>query len=83
MGLAMAREAKAPLNERGIGAGTKLAVYASSEVHMSIPKAIALLEIARDNLRMIAVDESFRMKPEELERAMRRDVESGVEPLAS
>jgi aromatic-L-amino-acid/L-tryptophan decarboxylase len=82
MGLAMAREAKCPANERGVRAGIALAVYASSEVHMSITKAIALLGIGRDNLRLIPVDDSFRMDPEQLENAIRRDKKRGITPLA-
>ncbi len=38
MGLAMAREAKLPANETGASGGV---VYASEQVHMSIPKAVA------------------------------------------
>ena len=45
MGLAMAREAKMPANESGVGTGG--AVYASEEAHMSIPKSVALLGIGR------------------------------------
>jgi aromatic-L-amino-acid/L-tryptophan decarboxylase len=45
MGLAMAREATAPANECGLREGVAAAVYASTEAHMSIPKAIALLGI--------------------------------------
>src|SRR5579872_2575948 len=45
MGLAMAREARAPANERGMNAGG--VVYASDEIHMSIPKSVALLGIGR------------------------------------
>src|SRR5580765_5174536 len=45
MGLAMAREAKAPANQKGVRSGPPTAVYASSEAHMSISKAIALLGI--------------------------------------
>src|SRR5579864_9848516 len=48
MGLGMAREAKAPANERGMNTGA--VVYASDEIHMSIPKSVALLGIGRDNL---------------------------------
>ena len=48
MALAMAREAKAPANETG--AQPSCVVYASEQVHMSIPKAIALLGIGRKNL---------------------------------
>jgi len=80
MGLAMAREAKAPANEKGVNSHG--AVYASEEVHMSIPKSVALLGIGRENLRLIRTDESFHMAPDELERAIRRDKEAGKVPLA-
>lgn len=63
MALAMAREAKAPANERGVREAPPLAIYASTEVHMSIPKAVALLGIGRENLRLIPVDDTFRMIP--------------------
>jgi aromatic-L-amino-acid/L-tryptophan decarboxylase len=82
MGLAMAREAKLTANECGVRATAPHAVYASTEVHMSIPKAVSLLGIGRDNLRLIPVDESFRMLPEALEQRMRRDEELGITPLA-
>lgn len=82
MALAMAREAKTPANERGVPAGDGLAIYASTEIHMSIPKAVALLGLGRKNLHLIPVDESFRLIPEELERRMRQDKEKGITPVA-
>jgi aromatic-L-amino-acid decarboxylase len=75
MGLAIAREAKSPANERGVGTGG--VVYASEEVHMSIPKSVALLGIGRANLRLVPTDESFQMIPDELDRAMQRDKAAG------
>jgi aromatic-L-amino-acid/L-tryptophan decarboxylase len=82
MALAMARESKSPVNESGFTDGRQTVVYASSEVHMSIPKSIALLGIGRDHLRLIPVDEAFRMKPSELENAIKSDLDAGKRPLA-
>src|SRR5579862_850849 len=79
MGLTMAREAKLPANERGARRGT---VYASTEVHMSIPKAVALLGIGRDNLRLVACDDEFRIRCDELRQAIQRDIEAGITPIA-
>lgn len=81
MGLAMAREAKLPVNAQGFGSRRGM-VYASEEAHMSIPKSIALLGIGRDNLRLIPTDETFHMIPEELERMMLRDHAAGSVPIA-
>jgi aromatic-L-amino-acid/L-tryptophan decarboxylase len=80
MGLAMAREAKVPANEKGISPG--LVVYASDEVHMSIPKAVALLGIGRENVRRIPADASCRMIPGELDKHMRQDLAAGKTPVA-
>jgi glutamate/tyrosine decarboxylase-like PLP-dependent enzyme len=79
MALAMAREAKLPANETGARPGV---VYASEQVHMSIPKAIALLGIGRKNLRLIPVDDAFRMRTDALEAAIAEDRRSGRTPIA-
>jgi len=79
MALAMAREARVPANESGARPGT---VYASEQVHMSIPKAVALLGIGRDHLRLIACDEAFRIRTDALRDAIARDVATGLTPIA-
>jgi len=79
MGLAMAREAKLPANQTG---AQRCVVYASDEVHMSIPKAVALLGIGRDNLRRIPVDDDFRMRIDSFRAALSADRESGRLPIA-
>jgi aromatic-L-amino-acid/L-tryptophan decarboxylase len=80
MGLAMAREAKMPANEKGIETGG--VIYASDEIHMSIPKSVALLGIGRDNLRLIPTDGSLRMIPQELEVRILHDKAAGKTPVA-
>ena len=80
MGLAMAREARTPANERGVAPGA--VVYASEEVHMSIPKSVALLGIGRGNLRLIPTDSALRIKTAELERQIAIDKSAGRFPVA-
>ena len=70
MGLAMAREKCLAANDRGAQPGV---VYASTEAHMSIGKAVALLGLGRQNLRLIPVDAEFRLRPDELQSAIERD----------
>ena len=79
MGLAMAREAKAPAREKG---AQPAIVYASSEVHMSIPKAMSLLGLGSDNLRRVPVDDAFRLRVDALEDAIAHDKAAGRKAIA-
>ncbi|HEY2339733.1 MAG TPA: pyridoxal-dependent decarboxylase [Steroidobacteraceae bacterium] len=79
MALAMAREARSPANVSGVRPGV---VYASNEVHMSIPKAMAVLGLGRDNLRLIPTDERLRMSLPDLRAAIVADRNRGLTPLA-
>lgn len=79
MGLAMAREAKAPANEAGATGGV---VYASSEVHMSMGKAVALLGLGRSNLRLLPTDADLRMDLAALRGAISDDRAAGRVPMA-
>jgi len=79
MGLAMAREARAPANEAGVAGGV---VYASREVHMSLGKAVALLGLGRENLRLLPSDADLRLDPDALRDAVSEDRASGRTPVA-
>ncbi len=79
MALAIARENILPANEDGARPGV---IYASEQVHMSIPKAIALLGIGRNNLRLLPVDADFRLRAETLESAISADRKAGRTPMA-
>jgi len=82
MGLAMAREAKIPANEHGLFRTKRGVIYASEQVHMAVPKAVAMLGIGRENLRHVACDDAYRMLPLRLEEAIRRDKAEGFIPVA-
>jgi aromatic-L-amino-acid decarboxylase len=79
MGLCMAREAKAPAHQAGVRGGV---IYCSTEAHMSIAKAAALLGLGYDAVRRIPVDKSFRMDMRDLRQAIRGDIEAGRTPIA-
>jgi aromatic-L-amino-acid decarboxylase len=79
MGLAMAREARVPANDAGGSGGV---VYASSEVHMSIGKAVSLLGLGRQNLRLLPCGDDFRLSPSALRSAVADDRAAGRTPLA-
>jgi glutamate/tyrosine decarboxylase-like PLP-dependent enzyme len=79
MALCMAREAKAPANQSGVQGGV---VYCSTEAHMSIAKAVALLGLGQGAVRLIAVDHDFRMLADDLRAAITRDLELGKVPIA-
>jgi len=87
MALAMARESRTPANDRGMfGSKTlganRAVVYASQQVHMSIPKAVAMLGIGRENLRYVDCDDAYRMIPLALERVLAEDESCGHKPIA-
>jgi glutamate/tyrosine decarboxylase-like PLP-dependent enzyme len=79
MALAMARESRLPANDDGARPGV---IYASSEAHMSIAKAVALLGIGRRNLHAIEVDDRFRLDVAALKAAIEKDRNSGLTPIA-
>ena len=80
MGLAMARESRTPANESGVARPG--IVYASEQVHMSIPKAVALLGLGRQNLRLIPCDDTFRIRLDLLRHAIAADLHAGRPPIA-
>jgi glutamate/tyrosine decarboxylase-like PLP-dependent enzyme len=60
----------------------KAVIYASQQVHMSIPKAVAMLGIGRENLRYVDCDDAYRMLPSALDRAIALDKSHGHKPIA-
>jgi aromatic-L-amino-acid decarboxylase len=74
IGIAMARQTK----EHSLG---RLRLYASSETHFSIVKAAALLGIRQENVREVALDEHFRIRPDDLVAKITADLQAGYVPF--
>ena len=64
--------------ERAAGAG--LTVYTSTEAHSSVDKGAKLAGYGLEQLRKVAVDEQYAMRPEALEQAIVSDLEAGLTP---
>ncbi|MDH0732549.1 DOPA decarboxylase [Pseudomonas sichuanensis] len=59
-----------------------LIVYVSAHAHSSVDKAALLAGFGRDNIRLIATDEQFAMRPEALREAIAQDIAAGNQPCA-
>ena len=64
------------------GESSPLVIYVSSHSHSSVGKAALLAGFGRDNVRVVAHDDEFAMKPEALEAAIAADVAAGRQPCA-
>ena len=62
-------------------AGPPMTIYASEEVHMSIPKAADILGFGRDNVRVVSCDEGHRMRVDELVSHLKADRGKGLRPI--
>ena len=80
--LAAARDAADPqIVERGVAFGSApLVVYASSETHNSVDKAVRLLGLGQRNLRKIPVGIDFRIDLDALAKAIAEDRAAGKRP---
>jgi aromatic-L-amino-acid/L-tryptophan decarboxylase len=73
MALAMARESRTPANDDGLFGAHPCTIYASEQVHMSIPKTVAMLGLGRNCLRYIRCDDKYRMDRADLEQRIAED----------
>ena len=78
--LVAARERATAGRSNEEGARSPLTVYASSQAHSSVEKAVRIAGLGSENLRLIDVDDGFCMRPEALAATMAADVESGHRP---
>jgi glutamate/tyrosine decarboxylase-like PLP-dependent enzyme len=83
-GLAVARNARLSpdIAHGGLpGYPGRPVVYASAEVHESVSKAMDILGLGRDALRLVPVDRHFRMDLTVLRAAILEDRRAGLEPF--
>ena len=82
--LAVARQAQAGFDVRAQGVGNgapPLVVYASTEVHSSVKKAVELMGLGHRNLHLIAVDADYRIDVAALQAAIAADRAQGRRPI--
>jgi aromatic-L-amino-acid decarboxylase len=82
--LKAARDAHAPGDVRADGVGgLGLVLYASREAHATIAEAADMMGLGERAVRSIPTDEGFRMRPDELERAVADDLAAGMRPFCA
>jgi aromatic-L-amino-acid decarboxylase len=84
IGLTVARNAKAGFDLRRKGlrcAPQKMLLYASQEVHSSIQKAVELLGLGSEALRLLPVNDYFQIDLQALKATITEDREDGYMPF--
>jgi aromatic-L-amino-acid/L-tryptophan decarboxylase len=76
-----ARERATNFSSNREGCRGKLVAYTSAQAHSSVEKAVQIVGIGRENLRLIEVDERFAMNPQALAAAIQKDRKAGMVPF--
>lgn len=62
-------------------AGAKMTIYASDQIHMSIPKAADILGFGREQVRIVESDERFRFNVPLLRERIENDLAADLKPF--
>ncbi len=77
----VAARQRAEPESRAVGPSGRLIAYVSEHTHSSVEKAAIAAGIGQSNIRHIAVDANFRMKPDVLAEAIRSDLARNLKPF--
>lgn len=78
--LLAARERTTNYESNEKGCDRRLVVYASTQTHSSIEKAVKIVGLGRQNLRLIQVDKHYAMRPDDLALQIKQDLQDGLIP---
>ena len=78
--LLAARERATGYESNRAGVRQRLIVYASTQAHSLVEKAVMIAGLGRENLRLVEVDDAFAMRPDQLEESIAQDKASGGVP---
>jgi aromatic-L-amino-acid decarboxylase len=84
IGLTVARNAKAGFDVRSKGlqrAPQRMLLYASREIHSSVQKAVELLGLGSEALRLLPINDYYQIDLEKLKVAIRKDRKEGGTPF--
>ena len=79
--LLAARERATDFAINRAGGTGKLVAYATTQTHSSLEKAMMIAGLGRENLRLIAVDAAYAMRPDALGAQIARDRADGLTPI--
>jgi aromatic-L-amino-acid decarboxylase len=77
----VAARQRAEPESRAAGPSGRLIAYVSEHTHSSLEKAAIAAGIGQRNVRHIAADGQFKMRPEALAQAIRADLDRGLKPF--
>ncbi len=80
IGLKLARDHASAQRAQECGIEGRWAVYTSEERHVSVDKAADVVGLGRESIRPIPTNEAFQIRLDELEGAIRADLQAGVRP---
>ncbi|NLT00745.1 MAG: L-2,4-diaminobutyrate decarboxylase [Bacteroidetes bacterium ADurb.Bin123] len=79
--LVAAREKATGFGSNTSGITSRFTAYISTQTHSSLEKAVKIAGIGRENLRLIATDGNFAMRPDLLREQIAKDRSTGYTPF--